>query len=204
MNPEGFDFHEWLGNPVIMAATLIIAIIFLIWINRRYLSATWKSWRTGRLLDKLGIEQIHNLPCPDGLDGEYVLDRLVKLPDEIVLIVFKRFPGNIYCAEKISQWTQVVSQKSYKFENPLFELENQLAALAQLIPGTPVRGYLFFDHSASFPKGCPDAVLFPKNIPDKFSRRDATPVESGIKDAWETLTRLSAESSQHQQLRLKT
>ena len=204
MNFDDLNIHEWYSKPEIMVLPLLIVIIVAGWINRTSLFHAWQSWRTGRLLNKLGLEQLCNLPCPDGLDGEFVLDRLVKLPDEIVLIVSKRYPGNIYCAEKISQWTQVLAQKSYNFENPLFELENQVTALAEMIPSTPVRGYLFFDHSALFPKGCPDAVLSPGNIPDKFVQHDGMTVENRISTAWETLTRISAESTQHQQLRLKT
>lgn len=204
MNFEELNLHEWVSNPELIALALLIVIGVAAWINRTSLSRAWQSWRTGRLLNNLGLKQICNLPCPDGLDGEFMLDRLVMLPDEIVLIVFKRYPGNIYCAEKISQWTQVLAQKSYKFENPLFELENQRTALAGLIPGIPVRGYLFFDHSAFFPKGCPDAVMFPGNIPDKFSQRDGLEVENRITAAWEILARLSSESTPHQQLRLKT
>ena len=204
MTFDELNLYEWFSDPGIIIPAILLVIVFAAWINRTALSRRWQFWRTDRLLNNLGLEQICNLPCPDGLDGEFVLDRLVKLPDEIVLIVFKRFPGNIYCAEKISQWTQVLAQKSYKFENPLFELENQVTALAEMIPGTPVRGYLFFDPSALFPKGCPDAVLSPGNIPDKFSQLDGMKVENRISAAWEVLTRLSSESSPHQQLRLRT
>lgn len=204
MNPEGFDFHKWLGNPVIMAVTLIIAIIFLGWINRTRLSASWQSWRTSRLLNSLGLEQICDLPCPDGLDGEFKLERLVLLPDEIVLVVYIRYPGYIYCAEKISKWTQVLAQKSYKFENPLFELEHQMTALAAMIPGIPISGYLFFDHSAAFPKGCPDAVLAPGNIPDKFTARDDAMADHRIMLAWEVLTQNHTAGTPHKQLRVKS
>ena len=204
MNFDDLKLQEWLSNPVIIIPVLLIIVVFAAWINRIILFRAWKSWRTDRLLNNLGLEQICNLPCPDGLDGEFVLERLVKLPDEIVLIVFKRYPGNIYCAEKISQWTQVLEQKSYKFENPLFELENQMAALAGLIPGIPIRGYLFFDHSAFFPKGHPDAVLFPGNIPDKFSQYHDIKVEDDITAAWKVLAQMSSEDTSLRQLRLKT
>lgn len=204
MNPEDFNLQEWLNNPEIMAPILLVPILFVVWINRTRLSAGWQSWRTSRLLNSLGLQQICDLPCPDGLDGEFKLERLVMLPDEIVLVVYKRYPGYIYCAEKISQWTQVLAQKSYKFENPLFELEHQMTALAGLIPDTPIRGYLFFDHSAFFPKGCPDVVLSPSNIPDKFTRRDDTIVEHKITAAWDVLTQMRTEDIPHKQFRVKS
>lgn len=168
------------------------------------MSVSWLAWRTRRCLDSLGIRQLRNISCPDGLDGEFVLDRLVMLPKEIVLIIFKRYSGNIYCATSISEWTQVIAQKSYKFENPLFDLENQLTALRTRLPGTAIRGLLFFDHSALFPKGHPDSVLHPDKIPTELLRDNCAEPDQTILDAWQTLIELSTENSSNQQLRLKT
>lgn len=168
------------------------------------MSSNWLAWRTRRCLESLGIRQLRNISCSDGLDGEYVLDRLVMLPKEIVLIAFKRYSGNIYCAVSISEWTQVIAQKSYKFENPLFDLENQLTALRVQLPGTAIRGLLFFDHSAQFPKGHPDSVLHPGKIPSELLRENCTEPDQAILDAWRALIELSTENASNHELRLKT
>jgi len=81
----------------------------------------------------------------------------------------------------------VIGQKSFKFENPLFELDNQLTALKLLSGGMPIHGFLFFNHSAEFPKGHPEMVLHPDNIPDRFLNAHCDPVNPQIQAAWELL-----------------
>lgn len=104
-----------------------------------------------------------------------------------MLISYKLYGGNIYCAEHISEWTQLVGQKSFKFENPLFELENQLTALRLLTGNVHLEGFLFFNNSAEFPKGHPDRVLHPGNIPDRFNAANSENVKPEIAAAWSLL-----------------
>jgi len=186
---------------LLIALFLIILLAVLNWKNSRRF---WFEWRTRRCLNQIGIKQLRNIICPDGLDGEFVLDRLVMLPNAILLISTKRYPGNIYCAERISEWTQVIGQKSYKFENPLFDLENQLTTLRHMIPNVRIIGYLFFDHTAGFPKGHPEVVLHPDNIPEKFLQASCAEPEQAILAAWESLSVLPLDNGSSRPLRLKT
>jgi len=191
-------------NQNIILLTVLILIIFLIIFKWKKIRGGWFEWRTRRCLESIGIRQLRNVTCSDGLDGEYVLDRLVMLPKAILLITRKRYSGNIYCAVRISEWTQVVAQKSYKFENPLFELENQLTALRSQLPGILVQGLLFFDQSALFPKGHPDSVLHTGNIPANYLRENCAEPDKTILDAWQMLLDLPADNESNRQLRLKT
>jgi len=189
-------------NLIILSALFIIVLLALL--NWKNIRRFWQEWRTRRCLNQIGIKQRRNIVCPDGLDGEFVLDRLIMLPNAILLVSFKRYPGNIYCAERISEWTQVIDQKSYKFENPLFDLENQLSALRQIIPNIPVNGYLFFDHTANFPKGHPETVLHPNNIPEEFLQVNCAEPQQAILTAWENLNELPVNNGTSRPLRLKT
>ncbi len=204
MNRDDFPIQEWVTEQNIILLTALVLIIYLVFVNSNKIRNNWLQWRTGRCLDSIGIRQIRNLSCPDGLDGEFKLDRLILLPKAILLITCKRYSGNIYCAERISEWTQVVAQKSYKFENPLFDLENQLTALRNQISGTLIRGQLFFDHSALFPKGHPDSVLHPGNIPAEYLRENCSQPDQATLEAWQLLIDLSANNSCNQRQRLKT
>ena len=186
---------------VLIALFLIVLLALLNWKNIRHF---WFEWRTRCCLNQIGIKQRRDIICPDGLDGEFVLDRLIMLPNAILLISTKRYPGNIYCAERISEWTQVIGQKSYKFENPLFDLEYQLTALRHMIPNVRVTGYLFFDHTANFPKGHPETVLHPGNIPDEYLQASCTEPEQAILSAWESLAELPVNNGPSRPLRLKT
>ena len=163
------------------------AIVLVIIVNRKRLRAKFREWRIQRRLNRIGCDQIRNLLCSDGIDGYFYIDRLALTRDSILLISYKLYEGNIYCAEHIAEWTQLVGQKSFKFTNPLFELENQLTSLRLLIGNVPLEGYLFFNDGAEFPKGQPGRVLQQDNIPDRFYATDYETVNSEIKAAWELL-----------------
>ncbi|MCP3689721.1 MAG: NERD domain-containing protein [Gammaproteobacteria bacterium] len=204
MNNDNFSIQEWMTsqNLIILSALFIAGLIILLnWKSARTL---WLEWRTQRCLSQIGIKQQRNVICSDGLDGEFTLDRLIMLPNAIVLINFKRYSGHIYCADRIAEWTQVVEKKSFKFQNPLFDLENQLTAVRQQSPDVHIKGYLFFDHTASFPKGHPESVLHPDNIPSEFLRLNCAEPKPAIISAWESLTELSANSSSSRPQHLKT
>ncbi len=189
-------------NLIILSALFIaVLIIFLNWKVARTL---WLEWRTRRCLSQVGIKQHRNVKCADGLDGEFTLDRLIMLPNAIVLINFKRYSGNIYCSDRIPEWTQVVEQKSFKFENPLFDLENQLTAIRHLLPDVTIKGYLFFDHTARFPKGHPETVLHPDNIPSEFLGINCAEPVPAIISAWKSLTEMPVNNSSTRQQQLKT
>lgn len=191
-------------NQQLVMFSVLLLVALLILLNWKSLRRAWMEWRTHRCLNRIGIKQRGNIVCPDELDGEFILDRLVMLPNALLLISFKRYPGNIYCAERISEWTQVVEQKSYKFQNPLFDLDHQLTTLRQLAPDVTIKGYLFFDHSAHFPKGHPDSVLHPHNIPEEFLRDNCSEPEPAVLKSWEILSKLPANNAGSRSAGLKT
>jgi len=196
MNIEYYIDQLWASEFTLpIALTLLVFIIILI-INWRKLRHHWLESRTRRCLNQIGIRQMKNFACFDGLDGYFKIDRLVMLHDSILLIAFKPYSGNIYCADSIPEWTQVIGQKSFKFANPLFELENQVTAIKHIIPNVLVRAVLFFDHNAEFPKGHPDQVLNPDNIPEYFMRSLCPEPSSEIQKSWEILLKLPGQASQ--------
>ena len=188
----------------LVALVIAIALAMVLWFNRKRIGILFREWRIQRSLKQIGSEQIRNLTCPDGLEGFYRLDRLALTDNAILLISYKAYGGNIYCAENINEWTQVVGQKSYKFQNPLFELENQLTALRLILGNVPLQGYLYFNHSAVFPKGHPDPVLYPDNLPAHILGANCTQTRIDIKSAWERLKLLHQEGSSGAAARVKT
>ena len=176
-----------LESEFVVIAILAVALVLALIVNHRRIQSWFREWRIQRCLDRIGSAQIRGLVCSDGLEGYYRIDRLALTRDTILLISYKPYGGNIYCAERISEWTQVIGQKSFKFENPLFELENQITALRLLIGDVALRGYLFFNHSALFPKGHPDSVLTPETIPAEFLAEHCENPNAQIKAAWDLL-----------------
>jgi len=204
MNPDEIISQLKIEPAALALAAVGLSIVLILLVNRKPLKQRLREWRIQRCLQQIGCEQIRKLTCPDGLDGYYIIDRLALIQDAILLIAYKPYGGNIYCAERIAEWTQVIGQKSFKFENPLFELDNQLTALKVLTGGMPVHGFLFFNHSAEFPKGHPDVVIHPDNIPERFLNARCDPVNPHIQAAWELLKAQQKNPSANNPVSVKT
>ena len=193
-----------LQSDVVAISIVAVALALILFLNRKRLLVGLREWRIQRCLARIGCEQIRDLVCDDGLEGQYVIDRLALTPRAILVISYKPFVGNIYCAERISEWTQVIGRKSFKFENPLFELENQLTALRLLVGNAPLEAYLFFNNSAEFPKGHPQAVLNPDIIPDEFMSRDCGQLAPEVRAAWDLLKMHHQGAAQNSGIGVKT
>jgi hypothetical protein len=203
MNLDQLPDRLNLESGVFAILILLMAIALILYINRKKLQIRLREWRVQRSLNEIGHEQIRKLICPDGLDGHFEIDRLALTRDSIILINYKRYAGRIYCAERIAEWTQVVGQKSFKFENPLFELENQLASLQIQSGNVLITGYLYFNHDATFPKGHPPNILHPDNIPEQLLSINCSPVKPEIMLAWERLKAFSEERQASNQISVK-
>ena len=81
----------------------------------------------------------------------------------------------------------MLGQKSYRFSNPLYDLDCQIKAVSECVPNIQVDGYLFFDHLAEFPKGRPDRVLQLDQIPDKLRSTKKVKVDKTVMTAWKKL-----------------
>jgi len=204
MNPDQILSQVRLESEVLLIAIMVIGIGLLWLINRNRIAVRWREWRIQHCLSRVGREQIRNLSCPDGLDGNYVIDRLALVQDAILLISYRPYSGNIYGAERIAEWTQVVDRKSFKFPNPLFEIDNQITALKLLTGNVALRGYLFFNHSAVFPKGHPPAVLHPDNIPQQYLSEHCASVSAELLATWEALKSRHSEAVSANLLQPKT
>ena len=196
MNIESYLSQAWSNNMAVPVALTLLALTTVLAVNWPRMRNRWLEWRTRRRLDQIGIRQIKNAVFSNGLDGEFEINRLVMLHDSILLIAFRPYSGNIYCADSIAEWTQVLDQKSYKFKNPLFELENQVGAIRNYLGGVSIRGVLIFDHSASFPKGHPEQVMRPDNIPDNVLRANCPEPDSSVLRSWDALLRLPVRREQ--------
>ncbi len=183
---------------------MLLALGLVLLLNRKRIAIRLAHRRIERQLDQIGLEQVRNLICDDGLDGFHTIDRLALVADAILVINYKPYSGNIYCAEQISEWTQVIGQKSFKFPNPLFELENQLTSIRMITGNVPLRGYLVFDQHATFPKGHPDSVLHSDQLPQDYKRANCPPAKASISDAWERLKSHQTSASNNSRISVKT
>jgi len=101
---------QHLQEPNNVFFALFIGLAFIFYINRFKIKQFIHNWRTQRCLNNLGLDQMNNLSCPDGLDGFFKIDRLILLDHSILIINYKKYPGKIFGSEKIDDWTQMLGQ----------------------------------------------------------------------------------------------
>jgi len=171
--------------PGVLLAVLIALVLFFSWSPMQQLVA---HWRLNRLLKQIGMQSIKNVYIPDGLGDVIYIEQLILQPDQLLLVTIKPFRGNIFAAEQIDQWTQVVGHHSYKFPNPLHQQETDLQALQAVVPDTPVSRLVVFAKGSRFPKGKPaDICDFTdlKNIAEQQKNKVVMPA---VQVQWQNLT----------------
>lgn len=179
------------GQYAFLIVLALIILVTTVLLNRRKIKHTWLNFKTRHCLGRLGFKQLTNFRLPDGLGHQFNIDRLILRHDGITLLVYKRYPGRIFCADNIDNWTQMLGQKSYRFKNPLDDLDCQIKAISAKVPNVPINGFLFFDHQAEFPKGHPERVINLKSIPGELKPSKELDVEASVMSAWEKLVTMS-------------
>lgn len=177
-----FDHPIWQGILLafLFGITLLVAWPPLTKIRaHRYLQG---------LIRRLGRDSLRHISLMDGADVPIYIEYLILQPDGLLLLIVKPFRGNIFAAEKIQNWTQVIRHHSFKFANPLHELETSLQALRGLLPKVSVRGLVVFAQGAHFPKGKPEAVCDFDELKALASQQDKREVPDALRQAWEQLS----------------
>lgn len=147
----------------------------------------WLDLKTRRTLDCLGQAQYRDITLTDTVGEPCSIERLVLTTSGISLVQTMRYPGVIFCAEDIEEWTQMLDGKSYRFANPLMDLNININIVRELSNGMPVDGYLFFDHRASFPKGQLEHIIQLESIPSVLFRDKKASLPDAWQASWESL-----------------
>ena len=176
-----------LDQHVLLIILALLVMAGVIYLSRFNIRSTWLNLRMWYRLKRLGIKGISNFEFPDGLGNHFTIDRLVMRHDGISLLMLMQYPGSIFCADDIDEWTQLLAGKSYRFKNPLIELEYQVKAVSARVPDVNVNGFLLFDHQARFPKGRPDRVIGLDSLPASLKRDGKKQVHASVESAWEEL-----------------
>lgn len=168
-----------------------MVLVIILYLGRKTIKRSWLRLKNRYRLNHLGVKHLSNVQWPDGLGYYFTIDRLILRPDGITLLMYKQYPGKIFCADNMDDWTQMLGQKSYKFKNPFYDLDCQVSAVQSYVPNVPVNGFLFFDYTAEFPKGHPRRVIHHKSIPEILQRNRKRKVEDDVMSAWKKLKALA-------------
>lgn len=144
-----------------IAGAGLLSLLLLMVLRRRpgWRELRWRR-RLRRILRRGSLAMRSRLELPDGLDGSVLVDHLLLTPQGLVLVDVRAYTGALFAAQDVDQWAQIVGGRSFRFPNPIRELENRLTSV-RLRAGEdiPLRGLMVFPDEADFPKGRPDCVV---------------------------------------------
>ena len=172
-------------------------MLFIILLAMMLLLVVWKSRNRNnrkqllRRLKKMSEGIMIDIEIPDGVENIVHLDCLLLTRAGLLVIDIKDYAGLIFGAESIDVWTQVLGNRSYKFDNPLFQNQERVMAVKSLALGAPVSGHVLFTSAGEFPKGKPEGVCTPKSLTDDLSYiNEFNELPSSVVDGWEQIKRL--------------
>lgn len=178
------------GPPIML---LVLALIFGYTTIKNWL----KELFLNRTVRKLGVAALRNIVIPDGMDGRVLIENVILTPNGIYILPIKRYCGIIFAADNIETWTQVVGKRSYKFPNPLPELETYLMAARNLLPAVNVTGYILVTRDAEFPKGKPERIIPLAQVAEVLATKSEE-VPDQLRNAWDKLKSAGQKLSKEQ------
>lgn len=176
-------------NIVIVAIVVVLAILLFLVVTKRRRS---NEYNNNKILNTITRARVDNIIIPDGIGGLLEIKQL-RLIDQGILIV-ETYPmsGDLFGADEIDHWTQLVKGRSYKFANPLRHITTSRHAVMTLVPDVAVFYRVIFNADARFPKGKPDGVSIISSL-----AADIAPIQSQLKQidltqqAWDKLLRIA-------------
>lgn len=172
---------------------LVVSLIFFLglFLQWSWIKENIREWRLKRLLKNIGSKSLHNVSIEDGMDGKIFIEHLILTPHNILLLSVKKFRGLIFAADKIDLWTQVIGNKSYKFKNPLHQIENDALLLNAKVENTKIVAKVLFIRGSEFPKGKPENVMAVSDAKSWSKEYANLEVPKALISDWKKLTALA-------------
>ena len=186
LSGQEVQYLYWTLLVVLIIISITIALPALIKITNR--------WRLHSKIRTLGNDFIQYVNIPDGLGGSLFYEYIILNNDGLTIYNIARYQGNIFAADTIEVWTQVENNRSYKFPNPLLELESKKVALVAQLPDIPIRSGVLVAKNVIFPKGKPERVSLLHSLPPVVNEM-TNPV---YRDAWEKLKKMALPISENE------
>ncbi|MDB2705703.1 NERD domain-containing protein [Pseudomonadota bacterium] len=141
--------------------------------------------------------EIKHIIIPDGIGGLLEIEHLILLDQGLFLIETYPMAGNLYGAETIDLWTQIVDGRSYKFDNPLRRLRISRQAIKSLAPDIPVFCRVIFNSDSIFPKGKPSEVSVLESLAeDMLLVKNEKRITNQAQQTWDTIMRIARKDGQ--------
>tara|TARA_R110001592_G_scaffold76085_2_gene229907 strand:- start:4863 stop:5447 length:585 start_codon:yes stop_codon:yes gene_type:complete len=179
---------------LLIVATFIIIILILLLINNRKKST---HRQMVAILKPYIQDEIKNIIIPDGIGGLLEIEHLILMEHGLLLIETYPMSGNMFGAETIEQWTQLIAGRSYKFANPLRHIRTSRQALKELAPNIPIFCRVVFNADSIFPKGKPEEVSVLSSLSDDLSHLKSSAIKMDrTSPVWQLIMRIARKDGQ--------
>lgn len=179
---------------LLIGASIVTIILILVIINKRKKSAPYQM---ASILKPYIQDEVKDIIIPDGIGGLLEIEHLILLEQGLLLIETYPMSGNLFGAETIDQWTQLVGGRSYKFANPLRHIRTSRQALMVLAPNIPIFCRVVFNADSVFPKGKPDEVSVLSTLADDMLNIQSSTVKMDpALQVWQRIMRIARKDGQ--------
>jgi len=179
---------------IILVLVLCLSVFITFLWSRRKLSP---SAQLNLVLQPFMRDEVKEIIIPDGIGGLLEVEHVVLLDQGLLLIETYSISGNLFGAEQIDEWTQIIDGRSYKFANPLRRLRTARQALKLLAPNVPIFCKVVFNADSHFPKGKPDEVSTLATITDDMKIiMDSPVIKAKAEQDWSRCLRIARKNGQ--------
>jgi len=179
---------------LLIVALLTVIILILLVINNRKEST---SRQMAAILKPYTQDEIKHIIIPDGIGGLLEIEHLILMEHGLLLIETYPMSGNMFGADTIDQWTQLIDGRSYKFANPLRRIRTSRQALMVLAPNIPIFCRVVFNADSLFPKGKPEEVSVLSSLSDDLLKIQSSAVKMDQSSpVWQRILRIARKDGQ--------
>lgn len=162
--------------------TIITALLF-----RKFKSAE-NSQGVEKFIHDFSNDILVGVTINDEVDGHIPIDYLCLTDIGIYVVDIKDFRGLLFGGDKTEQWTQVIGNRSYKFDNPLFQNKARVHAIkAMLDDDVPVLSCVIFTNAGTFPKDKPEGVYLQEKLAEDLIIKRTGDMPKNYQTVWDHL-----------------
>lgn len=185
---------------------LVVALLIIIgavWYARVQINKSRHLRHIHKVLESLGVKYLRDIVLPDGLEGAVFIDYLLLVPDGVVVLDINYAEGHLFGGISVDQWSQVINNRTYKFNNPLYSNQTKCQAVLWNVKNNlgedkvsddwQAHGWIAFSNAGNFPKGIPENVSMIDELKDNLEKSLAlsAPVNTNNQNIWDKLHDLS-------------
>lgn len=149
-----------LTDKVFLLTWGVTWILLIMWLINLLptLKSKWIDAQNYRKIKNLGTSIMSDVVVANSLDEPVYIDHLILTAKGIIVLIVMKYRGIIFASNSMQFWTQLIAKRSFKFPNPLRDLEADIAVIQGMVSECNIIGHIAFITGCEFPKGKPEQV----------------------------------------------